>query len=849
MRPLHPNDPERIGGYRLAGVLGSGGQGVVYRATGDDGREVAVKLLHDHLSHDDGIAKGFLREAEAARRVAAFCTAAVLDVGMLDDRPYIVSEYIPGETLQSLVRSAGPRTGGALDRLAISTLTALAAIHQAGIVHRDFKPANVLMGPDGPIVIDFGIAKALDATTRTSGPVGTPAYMSPEQFRGERVGPESDVFGWAGTLVFAATGRPPFAGDTVAAIVNGVLSGTARLEGVPAHLLGVIESCLAKDPLSRPTPAGLLQQLIRQAGPASRSAVSPATPGQASPNRSGPVGPAIPAPARPTHLGPVGPATPDPARPTHSTPQGPAVADPMGSGLPASRSAGPAVPSSPPWGAPRTGVPSRGPGVPDSPHESRPGAGPIGPAIPSSARAGAVPAGTVLPQPGAPGAGAESTTAPGRARPVSRRALIGGLAAASVAGVAAYAALRQGGDALWPDGGVTDRPTGGPTGRATVSGSATADPTGNASPAASPDVSASAEPFGTQVVEPVSLPGASGAPAALAAAIVTGAGVPDGTATSGTAAAGRSAVVCGTDKGVVLGWELGAAAVARLGDGGGSATSVAAGTVDGLAGGRPVAASGHADGTMRLWSLTGESLATHRATDPILAVTITGPADAGQAGGGRAVAVSQKYDGMTDLHSVVRLWDIATGKQLGPAITDHFQGIRGLAFGRLGDHDVLVTGDGGERVRVRRLSTGRMTHSFRTGEIGGIELLACGEIKGKPVLVSTHLDATLRVYDLATGKRRKKWTFSDQSPDDRGATALVAGRLGDTPIAAVAHAPAGGDVIVRVWNLDDGEILGVLGPGPGGAIRTLALAEHAGQPVIVGAGDDGLLRSWSLGPI
>jgi hypothetical protein len=761
MRPLHESDPERIGGYRLAGVLGSGGQGVVYRATGDDGREVAVKVLHGHLSHDDGIAKGFLREAEAARRVAAFCTAAVLDVGMLDDRPYIVSEYVPGETLQALVRSAGPRTGGALDRLAISTLTALTAIHQAGIVHRDFKPGNVLMGPDGPIVIDFGIAKALDATTRTSGPVGTPAYMSPEQFRAERVGPASDVFGWAGTMVFAATGRPPFAGDTVAAIVNGVLSGSPVLEGVPAHLLDVIETCLAKDPPARPTPAALLQQLIRQAGPAGPSSGR---------SRGG--------------AAPVGPAVPSPGTPPGEAPP-----------------AGPAVPS---------------PGTPPD------GAPPMGPAVAGGGRTGSVPWGTVLP------AVPETTTPRGA---LSRRALIGGLAAASVAGVAAYAVLRR-------DQGTTGRPIGGPTDPPAKTSER---PTGSASPSAptgsaSPAPSASAEPFGTPVLDPVPLPGASGAPATLAAATLAGAA--GTTATSAATPAGGSTVVCGTDKGVVLGWDPGAA-VTRLGDGGGSAASVAVGTL----GGRRVAASGHADGRMRLWSLTAESLATHRAADPILAVTITG-----QAGGGRAVAVSQKYDGMTDLHSVVRLWDIATGKQLGPAITDHFQGIRGLAFGRLGGDDVLVTGDGGERVRVRRLTTGRLTHSFHTGEIGGIELLACGELKGKPVLVSTHQDATLRVYDLATGKRRKKWTFSDQSPDDRGAGALVAGLLGETPIAAVAHAPAGGEVIVRVWNLNDGEILGVLGPGPGGAIRTLALAERSGRPVIVGADDDGLLRVWSLGP-
>ncbi|WP_336207271.1 WD40 repeat domain-containing serine/threonine protein kinase [Nonomuraea sp. LPB2021202275-12-8] len=684
VRPLRPGDPERIGGYRLAGVLGSGGQGVVYQGVGDTGREVAVKLLHSHLSHDDDVTKGFLREVEAARRVAAFCTAAVLDVGMHDERPYIVSEYVPGETLQALVRSSGPRTGGALDRLAISTLTALAAIHQAGIVHRDFKPGNVLIGPEGPIVIDFGIAKALDATTRgASGPIGTPTYMSPEQFGGERIGPASDLFSWAGTMMFAATGRPAFAGETVPAILHQILSGSPDLVGVPPHLLEPIRACLAKDPAARPTTADLLQRLIRHPGPT------------AHPHP-------VPAPA--------------------------------------------------------------------------------------------------------PASTAEAETAPSRPRRVSRRVLItGGVAATAAVAVSAFAVfrpegpegevVRPGGDALRPNGDVP-QPDGGTR---TVGGSPT--PT--------------AEPFGTPIEEPVPLPEAGGDPTTLAATAAT--------------------VVCGTAKGAVLAWDMGTAAATRLGDGGGSVTAVATGDL----GGTRVVASGHADGRMRLWSLAGESLATHRAGDPVIAVTVAA---------GRAVAVTEKYDGTTDLHSVVRLWDISTGKRIGATITDHFQGVEALAFGRLGEQDVLVTGDGGERIRVRRLSTGKLTHSFHTGEIGGIEQLACGRIKGRPVLVSTHLDATLRVYDLATGKRRKRWTFSDQSPDDRGAGALAVGMLGDLPIAAVSHTPAGGDAIVRVRNLDDGEIIGILGPGDGGEIRTLALGELDGRTVIVGADEQRALRVWSLGP-
>ncbi|MEU5860235.1 hypothetical protein ABZ815_03635, partial [Nonomuraea sp. NPDC047529] len=338
----------------------------------------------------------------------------------------------------------------------------------------------------------------------------------------------------------------------------------------------------------------------------------------------------------------------------------------------------------------------------------------------------------------------------------------------------------------------------------------TADPTG--SPTGSTGPTPAVEPFGAPVREPVPLPAGSGEPAVLAAA--------------------GSTVVCGTSKGVALVWDLAAApaTVLRLGDGGAAATAVACG--DGRA------ATGHRDGGTRLWNPAGGVLGRVSAADPVIAVTTAG----------RGVAVTQKYDSLKDLHSVVRLWDIATGRQIGPAVTDHFQGVNGLAFGRLGGDDVLVTGDGGNRVRVRRLSDGKVTHTYKTGEIGGIELLACGELDGRPVLVSTHLDATLRVYDLATGRRRKKWTFSRRSPDDRGTSSLVVGALGGRPVAVVAHAPGGGETVVRVWNLADGKVIGELGPGPGAEIRALALAELEGRPVVVGAGGDALLSAWSLGP-
>ncbi|GAA3472720.1 hypothetical protein GCM10018965_072730 [Nonomuraea roseola] len=148
--PLIAGDPEWIGGHRLIGVLGDGGQGVVYLGQEPSGRQVAVKVLHARMAVDPKARERFLREAEVTRRVAAFCTATVLDMGISGERPYLVSEYIPGPSLRLLVADNGPRTGSGLDRLAVATLTALAAIHRVGIVHRDFKPDNVIMGPEGP---------------------------------------------------------------------------------------------------------------------------------------------------------------------------------------------------------------------------------------------------------------------------------------------------------------------------------------------------------------------------------------------------------------------------------------------------------------------------------------------------------------------------------------------------------------------------------------------------------------------------------------------------------------------------------------------------------------------------
>ncbi|MEO3782711.1 serine/threonine-protein kinase [Actinocorallia sp. B10E7] len=252
-RPLRAGDPASIGSYTLAGVLGEGGQGTVYLGE-RDGTRVAVKLLHARFAEDDEARGRFVRELEVAKQVARFCTAQVLDADVEGDRPYIVSEFVPGISLQEQVLAEGPRTDGALERLAISTLTALTAIHQAGIIHRDFKPHNVLIGPDGPRVIDFGIARALN-TTSHSHSVGTPAYMSPEQLNGQQLTPASDLFSWAACMVFAATGVPPFGNDEIGAVLYRIVHAEADTSALPEPLREVVQACLAKDPAARPTAA------------------------------------------------------------------------------------------------------------------------------------------------------------------------------------------------------------------------------------------------------------------------------------------------------------------------------------------------------------------------------------------------------------------------------------------------------------------------------------------------------------------------------------------------------------------------------------------------------------------
>ncbi|WP_326563889.1 serine/threonine-protein kinase [Micromonospora peucetia] len=314
LAPLWTHDPVAAGPYRLVGRLGAGGQGVVYLGEDDQGHQVAVKMINMDLS-DARARSQFMKEIAAARRVVPFCTAQVLFADVDGERPYVVSEFIEGPTLYRHVREHGPVAGNALHRLAVGTATALAAIHRSDVVHCDLKPDNVVLGRDGPRVIDFGIARAIGVTeTVTSRVMGTTAYMAPERFRNDSVGPPCDVFAWAATIAFAAGGRPPFGSDSLFAVMHRVLNDPPDLPPLPPGLDELIRQCLAKDPADRPEAEHALMRLLGQdvgaTGPLRRETVlqlGNETAGAPTPNQPLPL--PRPAPPKAPQTAPKAPQT------------------------------------------------------------------------------------------------------------------------------------------------------------------------------------------------------------------------------------------------------------------------------------------------------------------------------------------------------------------------------------------------------------------------------------------------------------------------------------------------------------------------------------------------------------
>ncbi|GAB2680008.1 serine/threonine-protein kinase [Nocardia goodfellowii] len=270
MQPLGVNDPRRIGDYRILGVLGAGGMGKVYLGRNAGGRTVAVKVIRPDLVGNGEFRTRFEREVTAAKRVGGRFTAPVLDADVNANPPWLATGYVAGLPLDDAIQRFGTFTEDTLLVLARGLAEALVAVHSAGVVHRDLKPSNVLLAVDGPKVIDFGIARAVEDTalTTTGKVIGSPGFMCPEQVTGEAVVPASDVFALGGVLVYAASGQGPFgSGDTVQMLWR-VVYEEPRLEAVPERLRALVAACLAKDPAARPTPQQIMDELPQLGVPA-----------------------------------------------------------------------------------------------------------------------------------------------------------------------------------------------------------------------------------------------------------------------------------------------------------------------------------------------------------------------------------------------------------------------------------------------------------------------------------------------------------------------------------------------------------------------------------------------------
>jgi hypothetical protein len=376
--------------------------GVVHLALDPEGQQVAIKVLAADkvLGSDDTNARRRLaREVDTMRRVRSPFVAEVLDADLTGEFPYIVTRYVAGPTLDQMVRERGRLSSQGLRRLAYGTAEALAAIHAAGVVHRDLKPGNVMLAEDRPVVIDFGIAQAGDATrlTQTGLVMGTPGYLAPEVIEGRPSSPASDVHSWGATMAFAATGRTPYPGDSYEQIFFRIVSGQPDLDGVPAALLPLVSAALDKDPARRPAATWLSTQSGRLDFTRAPAAVFPPThtmlpPALVAGTPAAPQAGSVQGPARPY------PAPRQAARdvadllpPVAYAPARPAPRPPA----PVNGANGSAAP--PGWAPPGRAPSARIPGPTPSARQAQPWVG--GPAGPASAQYGPVaPAGRSSPR-------------------------------------------------------------------------------------------------------------------------------------------------------------------------------------------------------------------------------------------------------------------------------------------------------------------------------------------------------------------------------------------------------------------------------------------------------------------
>jgi WD40 repeat protein/serine/threonine protein kinase len=772
-QPLRPDDPVSLGAYRLVGRLGEGAQGVVYAGTGPDGANVAIKLLRARIGeHAVDDADGFLREVSAARRVAQFCTAQVLGAHMDGDRPYIVSELVDGVSLQRIVHDEGPRRNGALYRLAVGTITALAAIHRAGIVHRDFKPSNVLLGPDGPRVIDFGISRALDSSvTLSSGVVGTPAYMSPEQIGAQRVGPPSDLFSWAVTMVFAATGRPAFGFDSLPAVIYRVINEEPDVSQLPDRLRPLVQSCLAKRPEDRPTAAEALFILLDQQGADTDDLERSMTAGlqvaaaPVNPSGATPLNPFVSpshdaALANPSAAAPVNPfvSPSHDAAPLH--PSAAAAVNPFVSPL---HDAGPVSPFASPSYDPE-----------------------VGQSITVNHR---------LPDP----VFFPDTDAPRRGR---RTGLVGG-------GLAIVLALAATAMFVVPAMFSSDEED---PQAAEVTSSAVplpppvvATPTPSATPVVTPPP-AVGEPIG----KPLS--GHRGAVYSVAAATVgdthvlvstgldrqvrlwnadkrTSIGKPmtghfdEVYAVAAANVSGRALAVTGSRDGTVRVWDL--KKRKALGSPMRGHSDAVYAVAVGKVGEKWVAVSGGADGRIRMWDLKkrrplGRAIAAHR---NVINWLTLGKRD------GKTVIISASED------RTLRVWNASTRKRINITFRAHNKPVYSVTTGVLDGRDVVISGGEDNKIRIWDPKTGKAVGKTLTGHKNNVYSLAFGEVNDHPILVSGSTDGTIRLWDLETFKALGKAVKAHKG----GVFSVDLVELDGKPVIV----SAGKDRRLKMWHLKE----------------------------------------------
>ncbi|QVQ54196.1 serine/threonine protein kinase [Spiractinospora alimapuensis] len=264
---LEEADPRTIGPFEVIGRLGAGGMGVVYGALDGTGQCVAVKVIHPEFAEQAEYRERFEREVDLLRGLDAECVPAFLGADPHAEQPWMATEFVPGHTLSEHVREFGPLAGPTLHAFAAGTAEAIGAIHDADVIHRDIKPGNVILSPDGPKILDFGIARGATESTPEQGVHGTPGYLPPERLAGEPSSTAGDVFAWGGMVAFAATGRPPFGRGETQDVLRRVRSGQYDLTGVPDDLRELVERALSGDAVDRPTAVECFRESLRMAAP------------------------------------------------------------------------------------------------------------------------------------------------------------------------------------------------------------------------------------------------------------------------------------------------------------------------------------------------------------------------------------------------------------------------------------------------------------------------------------------------------------------------------------------------------------------------------------------------------